>query len=473
KLCAATLLFICLFLISPLPDASGTWSGSVDGRSTSVSGGGLTSSDGPNNWVLCTTDGRCATAEHRRKHEMRRLRLILVVACYVAAFLWAYATVLSQSFAYEGFKLSWPDPATMGCLLVLALLPGLLLPHTLSRPSALILWWLYLAAYIPSILIPPLSLTMPIEKLLPLQVYLLLCMGLLCLVPSARLLAIGHIKLSQPMFWSVFVIVWLAVLAFVCVHGPSSMMMANFASFFVSGDVYAMRSYYFDHLFQVGKSLGYAMGQLGQALNPYLMAFGIVNRRKTCLIAGILGQIIVFGLTGFKSILFSIIFLGTLFIFMKRWRQSFGLMLAAGLTAAILLSAAVDAYNHNIFLSSLITRRTLATPGLLTGFYFEHFSQVAHAGMGFHFSRWPPAFFGPPQEIGLVYFGRNVDANANIWAEGFAEFGVMGIFGMTALTGLLIWAYDSISAKRNLEMAALLAAMPALNLSNTAPTTVL
>src|SRR5262245_21344885 len=314
---------------------------------------------------------------------MKRVQLLLVVSIYVVTFLWAYSTMVAPAFAYEGYNLRWPAAAAMLWLFTLSVLPAAALPYSLVRPSALILWWLYLAAYVPSILIPPLTLTMPTEKLLPLQVYLLLCMGLLCLVPSARLLAIGHIKLSQPIFWSVFIIVWLAVLAFVCVHGPSSMMMANFASFFVSGDVYAMRSYYFDHLFQVGKSLGYAMGQLGQALNPYLMAFGIVNRRKTCLIGGIIGQIIVFGLTGFKSILFSIIFLGTLFIFMKRWRQSFGLMLAAGLTAAILLSAAVDAYNHNIFLSSLITRRTLATPGLLTGFYFEHFSQVAHAGMGF------------------------------------------------------------------------------------------
>src|SRR5262249_49937094 len=97
---------------------------------------------------------------------MSRMRLILVVAFSVAVFLWAYAAFLSKAFAYEGFRLSWPNGATMSSLLVIALVPALLLPYSLSRPSGLILWWLYLAAYIPSILIPPLSLAMPIEKLL-------------------------------------------------------------------------------------------------------------------------------------------------------------------------------------------------------------------------------------------------------------------------------------------------------------------
>jgi hypothetical protein len=159
---------------------------------------------------------------------------------------------------------------------------------------------------------------------------------------------------------------------------------------------------------------------------------------------------------------------------MRRWRRSFGVMLTSGLIAIILLSTVVDLATNNVALSTLITRRTLAAPGLLTGFYFEHFSQASHAGFGFRFSRWAPPYFGPPQEIGLVYFGSsNVDANANFWAEGFADFGIAGILGFTFFVAFLIWIYDSIAVTHNLELATLLAAMPALNLSNTAPTTVL
>src|SRR5262249_44300968 len=160
---------------------------------------------------------------------------------------------------------------------------------------------------------------------------------------------------------------------------------------------------------------------VSQALNPCLMAFGLVFRRRMCLVAGIVGQVIVFGFTAQKSVLFSTVFVAALYFILKHRRRNFGLVLTGGLMALVLLSGLVSTYSKDHTLTSLITRRTLATPGLLTGYYFEHFSQVSHAGMGFHFDRWAPPYFGPPQEIGLVYFGGDVDANANPWAEGFAE----------------------------------------------------
>src|SRR5215831_17889187 len=109
---------------------------------------------------------------------MKQLRTIIVVGVYVATLLWAYATAVSPHFAYDGYKLAWPDARSMIWLTTLALLPALSMPYSLSKPSGMILWWLYIAAYIPSVFIPALSLTMPFEKLLPLQICLLLCMGL-------------------------------------------------------------------------------------------------------------------------------------------------------------------------------------------------------------------------------------------------------------------------------------------------------
>ncbi|HTC92068.1 MAG TPA: hypothetical protein VK699_01290 [Terriglobales bacterium] len=400
---------------------------------------------------------------------MKRLKLLLAVAGYATALLWAYATVISPAFSYQGFKLTWPDPAMMVWLIALVLLPALALPCALSRPSALILWWLYLAAYIPSILVPPLSLTMLPETLLPLQISLLLSMGILCLSSSGKLLAIGQIKLSATLFWPVFALVWLTCLAFICTYGQLNVL-ANLASLFAGANEYDIRT---EYIAERGRLLGYVVGQLGQALNPFLIAFGIANRRRAFLVAGIIGQIIVFGVTGFKTVVFSAIFLPMVLIFMRRWRRSFGLALTSGLVAIVLICAAADHATGNNFLSSVVTRRTLTVPGLLTGFYFEHFSQVSHAGVGYHFSRNESAI-DASREIGLAYFGStDVDANANLWAQGFADLGLPGIIGFTFIVALMIWMYDSLAAKRNLELAVLLAAMPAIALSNTAPTTVL
>jgi len=401
---------------------------------------------------------------------VKRLRSLLAAGAYTGLLLWVYATFLSPIFSYEGYTLKWPGAAMMIWLLVLALAPAVLLPHSLSRPSAFIVWWLYLAAYIPSILVPALSLNMSWEKLLPLHLSLLLSMGFLCLACSAQLLVLGQLKLSPTMFWSTFALIWVAGLAFA---SAKSSVVANIGSVLRGATEYDIRSQVYEIFGGGDRVLGYVLGELGQALNPFLIAQGIVSRRGLYLAAGIIGQVIVFGVTGLKSVVLSAIFLPLAFLLIRRWRNNFGLAFTSGVIVIMLACMTADRVTGNIIFSSLFTRRTLAGPGLLTGFYFDHYSQVSHVGVAYHWHR-DPSVLDASREIGLVYFGSsNVDANANLWAEGFADLGVPGILGFTLITGLMIWLYDSVASRRNLELAVLLAVMPAVALSNSAPTTVL
>jgi hypothetical protein len=401
---------------------------------------------------------------------VKRLRSLLAAAAYAGTLLWVYATILSPLFSYEGYRLAWPGPLAMVWLMLLALGPAPLLPHTLSRPSALIVWWLYLAAYIPSILVPALSLSMPWEKLLPLHLSLAVSMGLLCLVCFSRPLAIGHMKLRPTVFWSIFTLVWLAGLGFAYWNAR---VLPNVSSLFRGGNEYDIRSQVEQAVTGGNRLLAYVSGEFGQALNPFLIALGVVSRQRLYLAAGIIGQVIIFGVTGFKTVVLSAIFLPLMLVLIRRWHRNFGLAFTSGVIAIILVCALADRASGNVFFSSLFARRTLAGPGLLTGFYFDHFSQVSHAGIGYHLHR-DASVLDVSREIGLVYFGSsNVDANANLWAEGFADFGVPGILGFTLILAFMIWLYDSIARKCNLELAVLLAVMPAVGLSNSAPTTVL
>ena len=404
---------------------------------------------------------------------MKRVKLLLVALLYAVALAWAYAAVVSPAFSYDGANFQWPGAGAMIWVILLAAAPAFAMPMSLERPSTMIVWWLYVSAYVPSILVPAMSLNMRFEDLLPLQLSLLFCMGIFCLVSSARLLAVPRIAVSPSLFWAGFLAVWLLCLGVVCTYGRVSMLVPNLQSVLQGGSEYDIRGAFSDAITQVGRFLGYTCGQTAQAFNPFLIAFGIVYRKRLCLIAGILGQIIIFGLVGIKSALFSILFLPLLFVCMTRWRRNFGLALTSVLIAAIMLCAFADRATNNVIFSSMLTRRTLSAPGLLTGFYFEHYSQVPHAGIGYHFSHSGP-IAGPPSEIGLVYFGdARIDANANLWAEGFADFGLPGVIGFTLLVAFAIWLYDSISARHDVELAVLLAAMPALMFSNTIPTTVL
>ena len=404
---------------------------------------------------------------------VNRLKLLVVVGLYIALFLWAYATILAPNFGSEGFALTWPGWGAMVWLMTVALLPVLILPYSLSRPSGLFLFWIYLVTYIPSILVPALSLTMPFEELLPLQTTLLVCMGFLCMASSARLLAVRQTPLCPALFWPAFWLVWGACLGFIVMSAGAGHLVGNLVSLFEGATEYTIRSLYREEVVEAGRSLAYVVGQFGGALNLFLIAFGLVYRRRMCLVTGIIGQVSVFSLTGFKAAVLSPIFLAFIALLIKHSRRSFGLALASGLMGIILISAIADHASGNIFFSSILTRRALAVPGLLTGFYFEHYSHFAQVGPGFHFSH-DLAGLGPASEIGFVYMGsEDTAANANLWAEGFAEFGISGMVGYTIFVAFVMWIYDSISARHNLALAVLLAAMPAILLSNTAPTTML
>ena len=74
----------------------------------------------------------------------------------------------------------------------------------------------------------------------------------------------------------------------------------------------------------------------------------------------------------------------------------------------------------------------------------------------------------PPYLIGALYFhSASNDANANIWADAYANFGYPGIVCFTILFAILLWLYDSIAAgSRNTRVAALAIGLPAFALAN-------
>lgn len=413
---------------------------------------------------------------HQRKqgYRVKRTLVVLLMSAYIAVLLWAYATIISPAFIYDGYFCNWPEPFEMVWLLAVCLIPILFLPMRLSRPSGLIVWWLYATVFIPSTLLPKLSLSLGVERLVPLEVTLLACMAFLSAVSLGKTLAVPQLAINPKIFWPVILSVWSACLLFVCSHFNVSTLIANLASLFLGGSEYTIRNGFIEELSQTGRILGYTTGQVGEALNPFFIAYGLVYRHWLFLMLGVFGQLMIFAVLGAKSILFSTVFLVLVYVMTRRFQANFGLALSGLLIIVVLVSAGLDLRSGSIFASSITSRRTLMDPGLLTGFYFEHYSQVSHVGIGYHFGSRGAAVPAPSYEIGLVYFGdEHIDANANLWAEGFADFGIPGVFGFTLLLAGMMWVYDSIAARHNPVWAVLLVAMQAFALSNSPPLTVL
>ena len=404
---------------------------------------------------------------------MKRLLLVLGTVIYIVAFLWGYVEVVVPFFSSTGFTFHWPGWPVIGWATFLSLIPLTILPIRLRKPSILILWWLYITAYVPSMLMPVVTIAIPDRTLMPLQIWVLGTMLLLCLVPHAKTLVLPQISISPSLFWWIVGLSWAACLVFSLATISPSQVLANFALLISGESEYLIRSDFENQAGQSGIPIGYIVRLLSQALDPFLMAYGLLSRRWWLLVAGIFGQIVYFGQVGMKEVVASTFLIVVVYLMLKRPLHSFGLVLLAGATGIVVVSTVVDSATNTALLSTQFTRRSIAGPGQLTGFYFEHYSTAPHPGHNFtgsgSFDR-----YGPPREIGLYYFGSaNVDANASFWAEGFAEYGIPGIVGFALVLASMLWIYDSIAARRSLLLAVLLSITVADALANSSPLTVL
>ena len=73
---------------------------------------------------------------------------------YVLLLHWSYASVVAPLYTYYGTSYNPAPDGSLDLALLLCVVPALWLPIAVSRPSQVILWVLYLLAYVPSVLVP-------------------------------------------------------------------------------------------------------------------------------------------------------------------------------------------------------------------------------------------------------------------------------------------------------------------------------
>ena len=251
-----------------------------------------------------------------------------------------------------------------------------------------------------------------------------------------------------------------------------SLMLASFGLHFhfVSfEDTYTVRAQFKDTLNQVPSLVGYAINWQAWVINPFVMAIGLRSRRPSWVLAGAAGQFAIYSIGAFRSIFFSAAFLLYLW-WVTRSIRTFGVRLAATWTAIFAGAGLLQSFGYGLIPEQLVGERMTALPGLLTGYYYEFFSShpVVHLGHSIFrsFVTYPYAL-EPPSLIGYSYFhNASENANANVWADAYANFGYPGIVCFTLLLALILWLYDSVAADRDIRLAVLVFAMPAFALTN-------
>ena len=119
---------------------------------------------------------------------------------------------------------------------------------------------------------------------------------------------------------------------------------------------------------------GYIVPWAGNAINPLLMGLGLARRRAELVTLGLVGQLLIYSVTGFKSILFSIVLVPLVYLVISVRSRLFGLL--AALAAPVIVACGVIATSTWGSIWPLaLTARLFATPGQVGFYYYEYFSE--------------------------------------------------------------------------------------------------
>ncbi|MCV7522696.1 hypothetical protein ABZ787_07420 [Micrococcus luteus] len=395
------------------------------------------------------------------------LRPFLALAL-VLAYAWLlhhlYSTQISPFFSYLGYRYKAPTPGYTVLSLVVVWLVAMLLPASMRRPSALILWVLFVLTVAPSLLMAGYTSYLGPDRAVTTCLVLGFSYAVAVLLTRPSTAARLDVSLPPWLFRAILLLVCALTYGILAVEGALSVSPVGLDS------VYDLRE---DYSAVVGSNalLGYLVFNQANVVNPLIFARGIRSGRWHLAAAGLLGQWTLYASTGFKTVIFSTLVLVIVMVIYLR-RNPLGILVLFGACAVMLLAWGVDAATDNqASLTSLFGRRFLMTPGVFTSVYVAFFSENPLAFLG-HSVLSP--FFDYPYETSIPYVIGDwmaglpsMAANANLFADGFANFGWGGVVGVAVFLALYARTVDAVSTHLPGWVAALVMVMPTIALSNT------
>jgi hypothetical protein len=399
-----------------------------------------------------------------------RLLLALGMVAYVAVFQWSYINYLYPFFEYFGYDYNQPQTSHLILGWVLSLLPCLWMPLTLTRPSQLAYWVLYLTVIVPSMFVPLYAgLDQPAE-IVVLMLTLFAGFSITGMCYLLPLLSINPPRISRRLFWNGVGCFAVALAVWIVVAFREHLRIVSFL------DVYDLRGFAEDLI--AGSRVNYALMWLSGAINPFLMGWGLYHRRTKFFVAGALGQLLVFAGLGTKGSILSILFIAGFYLLSKRGGIPFALKLTwgcvallGGLCISFLLAGKDPGPLHSMVLF-VVFMRTFGMNGLMTAQYYHFFERnpltyFSHINLVNMFVKYP---YANPigVEVGSYYTGdAGLDSTAHFWAtDGLASLGLGGVLLISVFCGFVLWIIDSAAQRHDSRLSALVLCYAAFNLSN-------
>lgn len=368
---------------------------------------------------------------------------------YVAALQWAYLDWVVPVYAYSGLitvGVEWPVLLVVSAV---ATLPAVWLPTSLQRPSDVVLWFLFLFGYVPALAVPIHLLGPELVPVLPFIVVVAVAFSTLGLIRRIPPLRSSWRGLSVAAYSRLLVVLGLGSAGYLIAFFGVPTGFPDFATVYDTRAAYATVA-------DATVGAGYLVPWAGNVVFPFLIALGVARMRGRLVALGAGGAFLVYATTGFKTVLFSIALVPLLYVLARVARGRFGILLVWAGAALVGLSVAATWISGSIWPLALFVTRLLAVPGQMTAYYYDFFASNPTYELSRSFLRAfnpSPYDVDPPFLIGAVYLDSpTTDANANLWADAIANYGLLGVVPFTIVLGVVLWVLDSAGAGRDIRV---------------------
>lgn len=416
-----------------------------------------------------------------RADVLALLRRTVVVTTSVAllAFTmnWISAELVAPIFGYLGYTYVPAPSSVLAVLIGMTTIVAFALPRRIVLPSHVVLWTLFVVCVAPTMLMSASTGYVSTSTAVLLagavgSAFALVALGTprqqkvrATADSTSDVLRLGNLTMTRSALTWTFCSVYSLL-----TYGIMTATVGLKLQFVALDDIYDVRADYTADV-GTGGALGYLLTGQAYVVNPLILARGLFRRRPSLIVLALVGQFLLYSSTGFKAVLFSFVaVLGMAVLFRGKSGRSSTPFLVAPL-AIMVVSAAADELQGGITWTSVFTRRFMLTPGLLSSVYVDYFSNNPVAMYAYSFlGTWfdYPYDLPPPKRIAdYLVPGSTGYANANLFADGFANFGWFGI-GVAALA-LWLWlrCVDVATRGLPLRVAAMALVMPSIMLSNT------
>jgi len=378
--------------------------------------------------------------------SIRGLRTVVIGLglIYYCLLLACYYYIISPIYAGYGMS-SWMLPAWTWLLSVmLALLPLFWLPLNFTRPSDFATWFLYLFLICPSNIVIYMVTIRPVSDVVILTMSLTASYLLFEYVRQKGVFKISALKWNTDVLFSAVLPILTMVLSIIVFY------YANFEFNFSLESIYERRLVARYALISAPISR-YMTASLMSVCVPVMLVYAFENRRWYYIGIVVFAVMVIFSFEGSKGMIARPFLLLLAYYMVTRHRERAGLWLLITFIIIVGLSILEEYIIGSNRIAVIIVRRQMFLTSQLTAYYWEFFSSNPFVMMKDSIIGW----FIPVESnysiqrsllIGFEYlFNIEANANANIWATGFADFGYLGMAITSIIAALILKLFDGAS----------------------------